>query len=159
MVCTAGDNEIQMRVDGPFRALDDAVAPKIGCVTLVVDDLGKAAADLGRFFDMSFVETDPAGLGERALVGPHRVKLVEKPSQEMIRHFEMPLAAIEFMYDDVEETRQRLERAGYPVVHTRKLKSGNAYSFGSAFQKIGRAPSEPQSLMRISYAVFCFKKK
>src|SRR3546814_8659773 len=65
MVCTAGDNEIQMRVDGPFRALDDAVAPKIGCVTLVVDDLGKAAADLGRFFDMSFVETDPAGLGER----------------------------------------------------------------------------------------------
>src|SRR3546814_608286 len=77
-----------------------------------------------------------SGLGERALVGPHRVKLVEKPSQEMIRHFEMPLAAIEFMYDDVEETRQRLERAGYPVVHTRKLKSGNAYYFGSAFQNM-----------------------
>src|SRR3546814_1127755 len=108
MVCTAGDNEIQMRVDGPFRALDDAVAPKIGCVTLVVDDLGKAAADLGRFFDMSFVETDPAGLGERALVGPHRAKLVEKPSQEMIRQLEMSLAPLQFMYDAVQDTWQRL---------------------------------------------------
>src|SRR3546814_4421387 len=30
---------------------------------------------------------------------------------------------------------------------------------GGRFAKIGRAPSELQSLMRISYAVFCLKKK
>src|SRR3546814_5831390 len=30
---------------------------------------------------------------------------------------------------------------------------------GGAFPKIGRAQSELQSLMRISYAVFCLKKK
>src|SRR3546814_19383751 len=29
----------------------------------------------------------------------------------------------------------------------------------AAFREIGRAPSELQSLMRISYAVFCLKKK
>src|SRR3546814_17821749 len=126
----------------PFRAWDDGGAPNIGCVTLVVDYLGKAAADFGRFFDMSFVETDPAGLGERALVGPHRVKLVEKPSQEMARHFEMPLAAIEFMYDDVETTRQRLERAGYPVIHTRKFNRGNEYYFVSARSETRRVGKE-----------------
>src|SRR3546814_3239822 len=32
-------------------------------------------------------------------------------------------------------------------------------SLFSAMLKIGRAPSELQSLMRISYAVFCLKKK
>src|SRR3546814_19130064 len=85
---------------------------------------------------MRFVETDPAGLGERALVGPHRVKPVEKPSQEMARHFALPRAAIEFLSDDVEETRQRLERTGYPIIHTRMLKSGTAYSCGSACQNM-----------------------
>src|ERR1700749_3793131 len=67
MVCTAGDNETQMREQGPFAALDDAPLPKIGCVTLKVDNVDAAAADLTRYFGMTFVETDPAGLGTKAL--------------------------------------------------------------------------------------------
>src|SRR3546814_2072647 len=94
MVCTAGDNEIQMRVDGPFRALDDAVAPKIGCVTLVVDDLGKAAADLGRFFDISFIETDPARLAARAFLRPPPAHPVATPPPDILRHSPLPLAPL-----------------------------------------------------------------
>src|SRR3546814_8480344 len=36
---------------------------------------------------------------------------------------------------------------------------GLPFIFGFAFVEIGRATSELQSLMRISYAVFCLKKK
>jgi hypothetical protein len=135
MVCTAGDNETQMRVDGPFRELDDASTPKIGCVDLVVDDLEQVAADLTHLFGMTFVETDPGGLGNKALVGPHRVRLIEGPNPDLSAQFHHPLAAIQFMVDDVEAIRQRLETGGYPVRHTRHLKSGgNAYYFGSVIQ-------------------------
>jgi hypothetical protein len=134
MVCTAGDNETQMREQGPFAALDDAPLPKIGCVTLVVDDVAKAAADLKRYFGMSFVETDPAGLGRKAMVGAHRVKLVEGASS-MRDGVERPLAAIDFMHDDVEAARERFVAAGYPVLHARSLASGGkAYYFGATVQ-------------------------
>lgn len=134
MVCTAGDNEAQMREQGPFAALDDAPLPKIGCVTVAVDDVDAAAADLKRFFGMTFVETDPAGLGGRALVGPHRIKLVDGASKS-VEDVELPLVAIEFMYDDVEVARERFERAGYPVRHQRELGSGGrAYYFGPTVQ-------------------------
>ncbi len=134
MICTAGDNETQMREQGPFSALEDAPLPKIGCVTLAVDDIDAVAADLAKYVGMSFVETDPAGLGARALVGPHRVKLVEGGSS-LLGGTELPLAAIEFMHDDVEAARQRFVDAGYPVRHERKLASGgSAYYFGATVQ-------------------------
>ncbi|MAT50718.1 MAG: hypothetical protein CMK32_05990 [Porticoccaceae bacterium] len=135
MVCTAGDNEIQMRVDGPFRELDQAPVPKIGSVTVVVDNIDRIATDLERLLGMTFVKADPMGMGERAVVGDHRVRLVEKPASEMLGGVEMPLASIDFMVDDVEAVRERFEAAGYPVKHTRKLKSGgNAYYFGATVQ-------------------------
>lgn len=137
MVCTAGDNETQMRADGPFRELDAAPNPKIGCVSLIVDSIDKVTADLKKFFGMTFVATDPAGLGEKAVVGVHRVKLIEKPNAQLLGEFELPLAAIEFIVDDVEKARQKIEDAGYPVRHTRKLNSGgNAYYFGATVQRM-----------------------
>ena len=137
MVCTAGDNEAEMRAQGPFRALDDAPLPKIGCVSVVVDDLDRAAADLTRFFGMRFVPTDPAGLGERALVGPHRVKLVARPARAMAAQYEMPLAAIEFMVEDLTAAAARFTAAGHPVLHERLLKSGRkSLYFGAAIQRM-----------------------
>lgn len=81
MVCKAGDNEAQMREDGPFRELDAAPNPKIGCVSLIVDNLETVTADMNRLFGMQFVDTDPAGLGEKAVVGEHRIKLIENPNK------------------------------------------------------------------------------
>ncbi len=135
MVCTAGDNETQMRRQMPFRALADAPLPRIGCVTLLVDDLAATAADFKRFFGMEFVPTDPAGLGDAALVGAHRIKLVGGGGSGLAAGLQAPLAAIEFMYDDVEPVRQRFVDAGYPVLHERALKSGGkAYYFGATVQ-------------------------
>jgi hypothetical protein len=137
MVCTAGDNEAEMRAQGPFRALDDAPLPKIGCVSVVVDDLDRAAADMTKFFGMRFAPTDPAGLGERALVGPHRVKLVAGPARAMAAQYEMPLAAIEFMVEDLTAAAARFTAAGHPVLHERLLKSGRkSLYFGAAIQRM-----------------------
>jgi hypothetical protein len=137
MVCTAGDNEKQMRLQGPFRELDEAPAPKIGCVSVAVDNIETAAADFTQYFGMKFVATDPGGLGARAVVGEHRIKLIEGTPRATREHFEMPLAAVEIMFDDVEQARHRLEKAGYPVVHQRALRSGgSAYYFGSAFHHL-----------------------
>src|SRR3546814_8211849 len=58
----------------------------------------------------------------------------------------------------------------YDRLHTREIErygglSDNMPAYALLFlvftmaSKIGRAPSELQSLMRISYAVFCLKKK
>ncbi|MGI4799874.1 MAG: VOC family protein [Janthinobacterium lividum] len=135
MICTAGDNETQMREQGDFLALEDAPLPKIGCVSVFVDDLEKASQDFERLIDMHFVPTEAAGLGTRAVVGPHRVKLVESGSSEQAKKLERPLAAIEFAYDDVEPVRQRLVEAGYPVLHERPLQTGGkAYYFGATVQ-------------------------
>lgn len=134
MVCTAGDNEKQMRLQGPFLELDEAPAPKVGCATVVVNDIGRAAAEFERYFGMKFVATDPGGLGTRAVVGEHRIKLIEGVPGAIAKHFQLPLAAVEIMHDDVEGVRNSLENAGYSVVHERSLKSGaNAYYFGSSF--------------------------
>ena len=133
MVCSAGDNEAQMRVQGPFAALADAPCPKIGCITLAIDDLDAAVADLTRYFGMQFVETYPAGLGSRALTGSHRLKLVEKPSALVTG--EPPLIAIEFFVDDVEAARARFVAAGYPVRAERAMRSGGkSYYFGPTVQ-------------------------
>jgi hypothetical protein len=134
MVCTAGDNETELRQQGPFRELDAAPTPKVGCVTVAVENIDSAAADFKRFFGMKFVATDPGGLGARAMVGEHRIKLVEGAPADIAQHFQSPLAAVDIMYDDVEETRNKLEKAGYPVLRERSLRSGRkSYYFGSAF--------------------------
>jgi hypothetical protein len=134
MVCTAGDNEVQLRSERPFAALDDAPPPKIGCVTLVVDDLHRVAADLDKLLDMKFTATDPDGFGRAAMVGNHRVKLIEGPS-ELVSSIERPLVSIDLMHDDVEAARRRFEEAGYPVKLARPLVSGGkAYYFGETVQ-------------------------
>src|SRR3546814_5728620 len=54
-------------------------------------------------------------------------------------------------------------QAGYPVIYVldANIMLMTAIDAARAYDRrqIGRAPSELQSLMRISYAVFCFKKK
>jgi hypothetical protein len=134
LACTEGVNELQLRSEGPFDALDDAAPPKIGCVQLVVDDADALAADLKTFYDMDFVETDPAGFGRRALTGRHRIKLIKGPSA-LLDGVERPLASLDMMDSDVEAARARFEAAGYKVRHTRALASGgNAYYFGGTVQ-------------------------
>lgn len=134
MVCTRGDNEAEVRVQVPsFRELEEAPYPKVTSVSLSVDDIDAVAADLARIFDMRFAQTDPLGLGTRALSGKHRVTLIQGPS-DLSSQFEPPLAAINIGYDDVEQARARLEAAGYPVLDKAPLQSGgHAYHFGRAF--------------------------
>lgn len=134
LACTEGVNEAQMRSQGPFDALDDAAPPKIACVTLLVQDADAIAADLGRFYDMRFTETDPAGFGRRALIGAHRVKLVEGASG-LVEGMEGPLLSVDLLHHDVEGTRQRFEAAGYAVRQRRALSSGGtAYYFGGTVE-------------------------
>jgi hypothetical protein len=134
LVCTAGDNEAQMRSQGPFDFLEDAAPPKIARVTLVVDDAAAAAADLERFMGMSFVETDAGGFGRKAMGGTHRVRLIEGPSA-VLQGVELPLASIDFIVADVEAVRHRFEQAGYAVRQTIDLSGGGSgYYFGETVQ-------------------------
>jgi hypothetical protein len=134
LVCTAGDNEVQMRSQGPFDFLEDAAPPKIARVTLVVEDAAAAAADLERFMDMTFVETDPDGFGRKALGGAHRVRLIEGPS-DLLDGVELPLASIDFIVPDAEAVRERFEQAGYAVRKTIHLSGGGTgYYFGETIQ-------------------------
>lgn len=135
LACTEGVNEAQVRSERHFDALADAAPPKIACVTVVVDDADAVARDLKKFYDMDFVEADPAGFGRRALIGTHRVKLIEGPSA-MLDGMEGPLASIDMLHGDVEAARQRFEDAGYEVKHKRELSSGGtAYFFGETVEK------------------------
>jgi hypothetical protein len=134
MVCTDGDNEAMM---APFKSLEEAPPPKVGVVTMSVGSIDKVATDLGRFFGMTFVETDPAGLGVRAVVGPHRVKLVEGADAALAAHHMRSLIATEMMFDDVEATRVTLESAGYRVLRTRSFRSGRlGYYFGATIARL-----------------------
>jgi hypothetical protein len=130
MVCTDGDNEAMM---APFLDLEAASPPKVGVVSMAVDSIDEVADLFTRYFDMEFVETDPAGLGARAVVGAHRVKLVERPDQALAAQFMPPLLATEMMFDDVEAIRARLEKGGFSVLRERRFGSGRkGYYFGSA---------------------------
>jgi catechol 2,3-dioxygenase-like lactoylglutathione lyase family enzyme len=132
MVAFEGDQEATL---APFETLEDAAAPKLGCCSLVVDDLDGAVADFGRIYDMSFTPTDAAGLGVRAVVGKHRVKLIQRGPSAFADQFCGPLAAFEIMYDDVEAQRRKLEAFGFKALGARALKSGRkAYYFGSQFE-------------------------
>lgn len=136
MVCTRGDNEAQMRVQGPFRELEEAPFPKLASVVLTVEDIERTAADLAHHFGMESTECAPRGLGTRAVTGHHRITLVEGPS-ELSEHFASPLAALVIAADAVEAMRARLEGADMPVIHSCSLRTGGtAYYFGSAFHGI-----------------------
>lgn len=136
MVAFEGDQEATIATpDAPFATLEEAPAPKLGSCALLVDDLDAAVADFERIYDMRFVPTDPQGFGSRAVVGPHRVKLIERGPSAFTSEFRGPLAAFEVMYDDVEAQRARFEAEGYKVLHERTLRSGRkAYYFGSQFE-------------------------
>jgi hypothetical protein len=132
MVAFEGDQEATL---APFETLEDAATPKLGCCAVLVDDLDSAVADFQRIYDMAFVPTDAQGLGKRAVVGKHRVKLIERGHSEFAAEFRGPLAAFEVMYDDVEAQCAKMEAAGIKVLHKRTLRSGrNAYYFGSQFE-------------------------
>lgn len=134
LACTEGVNEMQVRSELPFRALDDAPPPKVGCVTLVSPDIDALAADLTRCYDMAFHPFDPAGLGRRGLSGSHRVRLIEGPSA-VLDGIESALVSVDIMHHDVEVARARLEAAGFPVRHRHPLASGGyAYHFGPTVQ-------------------------
>lgn len=134
LACTEGVNEAQLRSQGPFDALDDARPPKIGRVTVVVEDADALAADLKRFYDMDFVELDPTGFGRRALGGTHRVRLIEGPSA-LVEGIERPLASVDILHGDVEGARARFEQAGFAVQHSIPLASGGtAYFFGETVE-------------------------
>jgi hypothetical protein len=93
---------------------------------------------------MQFVATDPGDLGARAVVGKHRVKLVEKPNPQLANHFMRGLLAAEMMFDDHEAIRRRLEDAGYPVLGERTFKSGRkSYYFGSGLAGLPLAIYSP----------------
>jgi hypothetical protein len=141
MVCTDGDNESLM---APFLDLEAAAPPKTGVVAMGVDSIDEVAALFTRYFDMQFVETDPAGLGARAVVGRHRVKLVEKLNPQLSRHFMRSLLAVEMMFDEHETIRRRLEAAGYPVAAERTFKSGRkGYYFGATISGLPLAIYSP----------------
>src|SRR3546814_16291183 len=111
MVCTDGDNESMM---APFKDLEEASPPKLGVVTMGVDSIDAIAPLFSKYFDMEWTETDPAGFGSRAVVGKHRVKLVEKPDPALSAHFMQSLIAAEMMFDDPESGRARIEAVGFP---------------------------------------------
>src|SRR3546814_6461665 len=57
------------------------------------------------------------------------------------------------------ETHQLLYHVDDPVIIARRLHPSGLVEFGIGFGRSEEHTSELQSLMRISYAVFCFKKK
>src|SRR3546814_3909820 len=95
----------------PFKDLDEASPPKLGVVTMGVDSIDAIAPLFSKYFDMEWTETDPAGFGSRAVVGKHRVKLVEKPDPALSDHFMQSLIAAVMMFDDPESVRARIEAA------------------------------------------------
>src|SRR3546814_14453147 len=107
------------------------------------DSIDAIAPLLSKYFDMEWTETDPAGFGSRAVVGKHRVKLVEKPDPALSDHFMQSLIAAEMIFDDPESVWARIEAAGFPVLWERTFSSGRkACYFGNplaGLPPIGRA--------------------
>jgi len=137
MSCTDGDNEYMMDREQPFLDLEQAPLPKIGICTLVVDDIDAMSAHFTKYFDMEWVSTDPGGLAKRAVVGPHRIKLIEDPDTVVRVHAMRSIAACEIMCDDPYEKRKSLEGAGYKVLAERRFCSGrHAWYFGSVLSEM-----------------------
>lgn len=121
LACTDGENEAIM---APFRDLEVAPCPKVGVCTIAAEDIDSLASKFSRFFGMEWSETEPAGLGTRALVGRHRVKLIQHPEPDIARQILSPIVSAEMMFENHEEIRARLERAGHSVIRERTFRSG-----------------------------------
>lgn len=121
MACTDGDNESMME---PFLDLEHAPVPKCGQVVIAADDIDAMAARFNRYFGMAWVPVDAGGLGARALAGPHRIKLVERPSPVALDNAMHCVLSSEIMVADVEASRARLEAAGHAVLAERTFSSG-----------------------------------
>lgn len=121
MSCTAGDNESMM---APFLGLEEAPLPKCGLVVVAVDDIDAMAAKFTRYFGMEWVEADAGGLGARALVGPHRIKLVEAPSEVAHANAMQCVLSSEIVVENPAATRATLEAAGHQVLAERTFASG-----------------------------------
>lgn len=132
MVGTIGDAEQENTAAGGFfRDLESAPPPKMGVVTIEVESIKKVAADFERLFDMHFVPDDACGLGKRAVVGAHRIRLVEEPIVALRGQYPPPVVSVDLALNDVETVRQGLVDAGFTVLFERRLKSGrNVYYFG-----------------------------
>lgn len=134
MVGTIGDSEQENSLaipHGPFRDLESAPPPKMGLVSLEVESVEKVASDFERFFDMKFVPDNACGLGKRAVVGSHRIRLVEDPIAELRGKYPPPVVSSEMAVEDVEASRVVFEKAGILPIFERKLKSGRkVYYFG-----------------------------
>lgn len=134
MVCTIGDNEADWagKFGKTIRDIKTAPAPKLGMVTVEVDSIDKVAADFEHFYDMYFLPDNASGLGKRAVVGSHGVRLVEQPVAELRGHYPPPIVTTEIAVNDVEAVRRGFEKAGMPVLLGRKIKSGRkVYYFGN----------------------------
>lgn len=135
MSCTDGDNESMMAAEQPFLDLEAAPIPKVGLVTVIADDIEATADRFRRAFGMTWTPTDPGGLGEKALVGPHRIRLLQGPSAAVRAHAMHTVAASEIMVEDVARTRAVLEAAGHAVLAERTFASGRqALYFGAVLQ-------------------------
>lgn len=132
MLGTDGDAEAEMAATyGSYRDLESAPVPKLGLVTLEVGNIDKVVADFERFFDMHFKPDNACGLGKCAVVGRHRIRLVEDPVSILFGHYPRPVMSVEIAVEDVESVRQGFEKAGMPPFFERKLKSGRrVYYFG-----------------------------
>lgn len=134
MIANIGDQEAAL---GNFISLEQAPCPRLGCVVLAVDNVDTVARDMKFFFDTDFVPTDAAGLGSRALVGIHRVKLVERAGAPLEGEYKASLASFEVMCDDVEAVRKKFAAEGVEPIHSRTFSSGRkGYYFGSRFQDL-----------------------
>jgi hypothetical protein len=141
LVCTDGENEEMM---APFLDLEAAAPPKIGVCTMMVDSINDMAARLTRYFDMDWVETDPAGLGSRAVVGRHRVKLIEGAPADIREQALDSIIATEMMFPNHIEIHERLKQAGYPIVRTRRFASGReGWYFGRVLADLPLAIFHP----------------
>lgn len=121
MSCTDGDNESMME---PFLDLEHAPVPKCGLVVVTADDIDAMAERFTRYFGMEWKSTDAGGLGARALVGPHRIKLVETPSGVARDNAMQCVLSSETMVEDPDAVRATLEAAGHPVLAERTFASG-----------------------------------
>ncbi len=121
MSCTDGDNESMME---PFLDLEHAPVPKCGLVVVAADNIDATAAKFTRYFGMEWKPADAGGLGARALVGPHRIKLVESPSEVAKANAMHCVLSSEIIVDGPEAVRATLEAAGHTVLAERSFSSG-----------------------------------
>src|SRR3546814_6546656 len=77
------------------------------------------------------------------------------PYTTLFRSIEPRFYVVAFPHSPV----RRASRRSRQEMRFTPCRSSSSATAGSVRQEIGRAPSELQSLMRISYAVFCLKKK